>query len=141
MAEVSPAGRTLIDARALGLCEYRGLPETLGFVEHQIDHIVAIKHGGSSEPDNLALSCTLCNRYKGSDISSIDPETGKIEPLYNPRKQAWGRHFRFAFGGRITGISRAGRATVRLLQLNRPDRLRERPERFDNADGPRRSSP
>ena len=129
MAEVSPASRTLIHARALGLCEYCGLPEILAFVEDQIDHIVAIKHCGSSEPDNLALSCTLCNRYKGSDIASIDPETGKIEPLYNPRKQAWGRHFRFVSGGRIAGISRAGRATVRLLRLNRADRLRERSER------------
>ena len=128
MAEVSPAGRTFTHAPAIGLCEYCGLPEPLAFVEHQIDHIIAIMHGGSSEPDNLALSCTLCNRYKGSDIASIDPETGGIEPLYNPRKQAWNRHFRFVSGGQIIGISRAGRATVRLLQLNRPDRLRERSE-------------
>ena len=27
--------------------------------------------------DNLALSCTLCNRRKGSDITSVDPGTAK----------------------------------------------------------------
>lgn len=129
MAEISSAGRTLVRARALGRCEYCGLPEPLAFVEHQIDHIIAIKHRGSSDPDNLALSCTLCNRYKGSDIASIDPETGMIEALFHPRKQSWARHFRMSSGRQIIGISRAERATVRLLQLNRPDRLRERSER------------
>ena len=62
MAEVSAADRALVRGRALGRCEYCRLPESSGFVEHQIDHIIAIKHGGGSDPGNLALSCTLCNR-------------------------------------------------------------------------------
>ncbi|MFN0170872.1 MAG: HNH endonuclease [Bryobacteraceae bacterium] len=93
MAEVNAADRTLVRERALGRCEYCGLPESLAFVEHQIDHIIAVKHGGSSEPDNLALSCTLCNRYKGSDIASIDPDTGIIEVLYHPRHASVGSSF------------------------------------------------
>lgn len=128
MAEVSAADRTLVRARALGRCEYCGLPGELAFVEHQIDHIIAIKHGGSSEPGNLALSCTLGNRYKGSDVASIDPKTGFMQALYHPRQQAWGRHFRMS-SGHIIGISPAGRTTVQLPQLNRADRLRERSER------------
>jgi len=53
---------------------------------HEVDHVIAEKHGGLTEPDNLALSCTLCNKHKGSDLTSIDPETGDIVPLYHPRK-------------------------------------------------------
>ena len=83
MTEVSAADRALVRERALGRCEYCRLPESLGFVEHQIDHIIAIKHGGGSEPGNLALSCTLCNRYKGSDIASIDPDTALIASLFH----------------------------------------------------------
>ena len=79
MAEVSASDRSTVRLRATGRCEYCGLLETLGFFEHQIDHIIAVKHGGTSELSNLALSCTLCNRHKGSDIASIDPESGMIE--------------------------------------------------------------
>ena len=43
MAEVSAADRALVRGRALGRCEYCRLPESSGFVEHQIDHIIAIK--------------------------------------------------------------------------------------------------
>jgi len=28
--------------------------------------------------DNLALCCTVCNRFKGSDIASVDPDTGQV---------------------------------------------------------------
>lgn len=128
MAEVSAADRVLVRARALGRCEYCGLLESLSFVEHQIDHVIAVKHGGPSDPANLALSCTLCNRYKGSDIASIDPETSMLIALYNPRDQPWDRHFR-STSGYILGLTPHGRATVRLLQFNRMDRLRERSER------------
>jgi len=33
------------------------IPETVVLVVHQIDHIIAEKHGGLTEADNLAL-CT-----------------------------------------------------------------------------------
>lgn len=128
MPEVSAAGRTLVRARAAGRCEYCGILESLGFVEHQIDHIIAVKHGGSSEPGNLALSCTICNRYKGSDIASIDPETAVVTTLYDPRNQAWDQHFRSS-SGYITGLTPHGRATVQLLRFNGVDRVRERFER------------
>ena len=127
MAEVSAADRALVRERALGRCEYCRLPESLGFVEHQIDHIIAIKHGGSSDPGNLALSCTLCNRYKGSDIASIDPDTALIASLFHPRHQCWDQHFQLS-SGQILGLTPHGKATARLLQFNRADRLGERSE-------------
>jgi hypothetical protein len=30
-------------------------------------------NGGSTDKDNLAIACTSCNKYKGSDLASIDP--------------------------------------------------------------------
>lgn len=125
MAEISAGLRAFVRKRAQGLCEYCGLPEWLSFVEHQIDHIIAVKHGGTSEADNLALSCALCNRHKGSDIASIDPDSSGLAPLYDPRRDAWDRHF-LSDSGRIIGLTATGRATVRLLQLNRAERVRER---------------
>lgn len=92
---------------------------------HEIDHIVAVKHGGTSSLDNLALCCTLCNKRKGTDLSAIDPETGEVVPLFHPRRDAWSAHFRLE-GETIAGRTATGRATVKLLQLNRDERLVER---------------
>jgi len=54
-----------------------------------------VKHGGQTIEENLALCCALCNRYKGSDIASIDPETGLLTLLFHPRLDRWGKHFEF----------------------------------------------
>jgi hypothetical protein len=98
----------------------------MSFVAHQIDHIISVKHAGSSHLENLALSCTLCNRYKGSDIASIGPATGAISELFHPRRDKWDQHFTHTSSGSIVALTPQGRATIRLLQLNRPDRMRER---------------
>ena len=70
-------------------CEYCRISEDLVFAAHQIDHIIAVKHRGETEIDNLALSCALCNKHKGSDIASIDPVTGEVVALYHPRRDTW----------------------------------------------------
>jgi hypothetical protein len=38
--------------------------------------------------------CRLCNRFKGSDIASLDPASGTLLPLFNPRSDVWEEHFR-----------------------------------------------
>lgn len=90
-----------------------------------MDHIVAEKHGGKTEAENLANSCILCNQRKGSDLASIDPETGAVVPLFHPRRDSWADHFRL-MGGRIEPLTPAGRVTVTLLRLNDPERIEER---------------
>ena len=112
--------------RAQSRCEYCGIPESDVFSAHEIDHVIAIKHGGETRSGNLALSCTLCNKHKGSDIASLDTETGEIVGLYHPRLSTWREHFELGTDGRIFPRSQAGRVTVRLLQLNHPDRVEER---------------
>ena len=106
-------------------CEYCLIPESLTLAVHWVDHIVAEKHGGQTDESNLALSCVLCNQHKGSDLTSIDPEGGQITPLFHPRRDRWLDHFRLA-GAHIHPITPVGRATVRLLQLNHPERIEER---------------
>jgi hypothetical protein len=117
--------RRLVRARALECCEYCLVPERLTLATHWVDHIVAEKHGGQTEESNLALSCVLCNQHKGSDLTSIDPETGQIIPLFHPRRDRWLDHFRLA-GLQIEALTPIGRVTVRLLQLNHADRIEER---------------
>ena len=75
--------------------------------------------------ENLALSCAVCNRRKGSDIGAVDPQTGSLVPLFNPRTGRWADHFRLD-GSHILGLTASGRATVDLLRLNAFERLTER---------------
>jgi 5-methylcytosine-specific restriction endonuclease McrA len=122
---VPVALRRLVRERAGERCEYCLIPEEFTLATHWVDHIVAEKHGGRTEEGNLALSCVLCNQHKGSDLTSIDPETGQIAPLFHPRRDAWSDHFRFV-GTQVEPLTPTGRVTVRLLQLNHPDRVEER---------------
>lgn len=117
--------RRVVRARASERCEYCLVPEALTLATHWVDHIVAEKHGGRTDVDNLALCCALCNRHKGSDLTSIDPQSGQITPLFHPRRDRWLDHFRLV-GPRIEPTTPTGRVTVRLLQLNHPDRVEER---------------
>lgn len=91
---VSAGQRNLVRQRAGARCEYCLLPEAVALVAHEVDHVVARKHRGSDDIQNLALSCTLCNKCKGTDLTSLDPDTGDITPLFNPRRDRWSDHFR-----------------------------------------------
>jgi len=122
---VPVALRRLVRSRASERCEYCLIPERLTFAPHWVDHVVAEKHGGQTEESNLALSCVLCNQHKGTDLTSIDPLTNEIAPLFHPRKDAWADHFRLK-GAEIEPLTPVGRVTVRLLQLNQSERVKER---------------
>jgi 5-methylcytosine-specific restriction endonuclease McrA len=63
--------RVQVRERAGARCEYCLIHEDDAFYPHQPDHIIAEKHGGATDADNLAWSCFLCNHYKGADIASI----------------------------------------------------------------------
>ena len=117
--------RDFVRERANGRCEYCMYPESLAFSAFEIDHIISLKHGGETSQDNLALSCPICNKYKGSDIASIDHETGNMVALYHPRKDRWTKHFRFE-NGLLVPLTPVGRATARLLRLNAIFRVVER---------------
>lgn len=50
----------------------------------EIEHVVPRARGGSDDDSNLWLSCSLCNRYKGSLVEAVDPEINKVVRLFNP---------------------------------------------------------
>lgn len=125
-AYLSPNLRQVVIERAGGRCEYCLLPQTeAALFDHEVDHIIAEKHGGRTAENNLALACFECNRYKGSDIASLDPVTQALTPLFNPRLQEWSDHFALD-GSRIVALTAIGRATIQLLRLNAEARLRRR---------------
>ncbi len=122
---ISASLRRQVYERAGGQCEYCLMPQVAVFVPHEIDHIVARKHGGQTESDNLALACSMCNKRKGSDLTSIDPDSGEITPLYHPRHHRWLDHFRLD-QSHIIPETPIGRATAALLQFNQAERIAER---------------
>jgi 5-methylcytosine-specific restriction endonuclease McrA len=83
----------------------------------EIDHIIALSHGGPTRASNLALACFLCNSYKGTNVAGIDPETRRVTPLFHPRRHKWQRHFRW-HGPELHGRTPIGRATVATLRIN-----------------------
>jgi hypothetical protein len=97
----------------------------MSFLTFEVEHIISEKHGGTTTADNLALACPYCNRFKGTDLGSLDPETGPLTPFFNPRTQRWIEHFRLD-GARIEPLTPEGYVTVRILQINHPDRVLER---------------
>jgi hypothetical protein len=106
-------------------CEYCLLAEKHAFFPLEVDHIIAEKHQGRTIAKNLALACFDCNRFKGSDIASIDPISKKLMPLFNPRTQKWNDHFRVE-GGVIIALTSVGRVTAKLLKFNLPERVEVR---------------
>jgi hypothetical protein len=122
---IPAALRQMVIERAAGRCEYCRYPQEMAFLAFEVEHIVAEKHGGPTTPDNLALACPYCNRFKGTDLGSLDPETGQLTPFYNPRTQQWAEHFQLD-GAQILPLTPAGRVTVTILRLNHSDRIQER---------------
>jgi hypothetical protein len=125
MTYIAPALRRAVIARAGGCCEYCRLSREDHTLPFEIDHIIAEKHRGSTEIDNLCLSCWDCNKAKGSDIASTDPVSGQLSYLFHPRRQQWEDHFHLE-GAVIVPQTPEGRVTEFLLQLNHTERLDER---------------
>jgi hypothetical protein len=106
--------------RARGVCEYCHFPQEFSAVALEVDHIIAKKHEGPTHAENLAIACFYCNSYKGPNIAGVDPVSGRIVRLYNPRKDRWNAHFAWD-GPRLVGRTSIGRATVRVLMINHPE--------------------
>ncbi len=130
MTYVSVELRQIVIQRAQGRCEYCRYPEAFAFLTFEIEHIVAEKHGGETASANLAWACPHCNRFKGTDLGSLDPETGQLTPFFNPRTQEWHKHFNLQ-DARILPLTPEGRVTVAVLRFNLPERLQERRQLLD----------
>ena len=123
---ISRAQRQLVRQRAGDCCEYCLLSQTGQLVRFQIDHIIALKHGGTDDDDNLCLACYDCNIFKGSNIATLDPLSGDVTTLYNPRQQHWDDHFEIKSDSTLIGRTPEGRATILVLRLNDEVRIKQR---------------
>ena len=114
--------REVVRQRAARRCEYCRMPQEYDVLPFQIDHIISLKHHGSSEITNLALSCYNCNAYKGPNIAGIDADTGEVTRLFHPRREQWDEHFLWD-GPYLIGCTAIGRTTVDVLSINLPERV------------------
>jgi len=125
---INAALRRLVRQRAEGDCEYCRLSqEHVQLALFHVDHIIPQQHGGGDNPENLALACYHCNLHKGPNLTGIDPHDGAIVPLFHPRREQWTAHFELREIA-IIGLTPTGRVTVRVLNMNAPERLQLRAE-------------
>jgi hypothetical protein len=116
--------RRLVVKRAHGVCEYCLIHQEDTCFSFHIDHIISRKQKGPTNSGNLALSCLRCNVAKGTDPGAIIGRPPRLVRLYHPRLDIWSEHFQLSPNrSRIVALSDIGEATVRLLNLNAPDRI------------------
>jgi hypothetical protein len=89
--------------------------ELVPLVRFHVEHIIPRHHGGTDELSNRAYACHRCNLFKGSNAGGIDPASGKLVLLFNPRRQKWKRHFSWD-GPRLVGRTAVGRATIAVFE-------------------------
>ena len=114
--------RQFVRDRAVLRCEYCQLHQAFHDLPFQVEHIIAKKHQGDDDAENLALSCYNCNAFKGSNIAGIDPQTHELTRLFHPRRDQWVDHFSWV-GPEIVGLTQVGRTTIEVLRLNREEHL------------------
>jgi hypothetical protein len=94
---ISAPLRREVRERAGERCEYCLLAESEAIFPHEPDHLIA----------------------------SVDPITGRLVALFNPRIQRWSDHFKLRRGV-IVPLTAVGRVTEKLLQLNLGSRVEVR---------------
>ena len=103
------------------------MPQQYDPLPFEIDHVIALKHGGESSADNLALACFHCNSHKGPNIAGQDAVLQATVPLFHPRQETWRDHFNWS-GALLLGKTSMGRATIQVLEINLAHRVAHRAE-------------
>lgn len=112
--------RLQVMVRSGHCCEYCKSQDKFSPVFFTIDHIIPVVKNGTNDPENLAYSCPLCNRFKWQKIHDVDPVTNNTVRLFNPRSDEWQDHFQWSEDYlQIIGITAIGRATESAMRLNR----------------------
>ena len=132
----------VVRERAGHACEYCLLPEQnhpgeffVEVVAFEIEHIIPRQHRGRTVLRNLAFSCLRCNKSKGPKLAGLDQHTGKLTPLFHPRRHKWTYHFRLD-GPYIVGRTPIGRVTIYVLNMNHPLRVELRRQLIEEGAFP-----
>ena len=108
------------------------MPQRYEEARHEIDHIIAEKHHGTTTLENLALACFHCNNHKGPNIAGVDPESHLVTRLFHPRTDRWLDHFEWNHAT-LEGKTAIGRATVNVLEINLEHRVIHRKALVDEG--------
>ena len=112
--------RKRVRDRAGNRCEYCKHPAAFSCAPFVCDHVHPRARGSGDSFSELAWACPACNSHKYHKVESVDPQSGKVVSLFNPRRQGWSRHFAWSEDFLlIHGRTPVGRATVAALFLNR----------------------
>jgi len=126
-AYISRQLRERVAEQARYRCGYCLSSEQIVGLSMEVEHLIPQALGGPTIEENLWLACSACNAFKGHRVSALDPASGQMVRLFNPREQSWGEHFLWVdSGSRIVGRTAIGRATAKALHLNRPLLVRAR---------------
>ncbi len=119
-ARVTVHLRRVVVRRARGCCEYCRSQARFATQAFSVEHIIPRSRAGETNLDNLALACEGCNGHKHTKVAGYDFITNEMVPLYHPRQQIWGHHFRWNDDYTlIIGLTPTGRVTIEALHLNR----------------------
>lgn len=100
-------------------CGFCLSPQHLVMGRLAVEHIIPLAQGGDNSEQNLWLACSICNGHKSEKIAALDPESGQVVRLFNPRADDWKTHFKWSDDGlKVIGITPIGRATVIALHLD-----------------------
>lgn len=114
--------RQFVFDRAGFRCEYCHLEQAFHELPFQVEHIIAKKHKGDDDEENLALSCYSCNAFNGPNIAGIDPQSQQLTRLFHPRRDLWDDHFSWV-GCELVGSTDVGRTTVEVLRMNNEENM------------------
>ncbi len=121
-AYISVATRRSVIERAHDRCEYCQARADFATETFAVEHILPISRGGTDDLENLALACSGCNSRKYNKVEAYDPLSGEMVSLFHPRIQVWTEHFGWNEDyTQVVGLTDIGRATVAVLQMNRPN--------------------
>jgi hypothetical protein len=119
--------RQAVIRRADNRCEYCLLSQLAQEATFHIDHVVPQSAGGPTTLENLALARVTCSLRKSARQTIVDVDIGTEVLIFNPRREAWDTHFRWA-AAHVVGLTATGRAAIEALQMNRPHVLAIREE-------------
>lgn len=93
------------------------------------------------EWENLFLSCVQCDRSKRNSFPVDGPrarlrctwneaESSEVTLLINPCRMDPRKHLQFTIDGQVIGADEVGRATIKVLSLNRDELVEDRSNKF-----------
>lgn len=118
--------RKRVRSHFMQCCGYCKTLESLTVVTFEVEHIIPRSLGGLTEFENLCLACPSCNRFKSNRLYCLTDD-GLECRLFHPQNDPWLEHFDWSVNGTlIVGLTDIGKATIRLLRMNRPQLIEVR---------------